>query len=391
MKNTKFIYSNTDVYLQTFDESCVSDRLKSAVYQMKYNKFVGFYLTLVSERFTVPEVIYGSMLARVNKVAMTYEQRPSSTGVLLSGDKGSGKTMMASLICNRLIESGVPVILINEPFAGTDFIEFLNDVGEAVLFFDEFGKTYSDKNTEQNKNSPQVSRSELSSNTSLQNDLLSLFDGSHSSKRLILMTENDTRSVNSFMINRPGRIYYHFKYHKLDEDMVVEYCESQGVPENVIKQIKSVRVRSFVFSFDILVAIVAEWKHFGDNESNVEELIADLNVPQGNEGSSHMLIEEVKDLHTGNKLFVHAREINKRFPMPDRDDHVGDIDYFMSEELSTDNDGDYNYSNELTYTMTVSDIIEQTLTHTTFLDRRRGHAFKFRVVQPLRPQYFSAF
>lgn len=389
MKNTKFIYSNTDVYIQTFDESCVSDRLKPAVYQMKYNKFVGYYLTLVSERFTVPEVIYGSMLARVNKVATTYEQRPSSTGVLLSGDKGSGKTLMASLICNRLIESGVPVILINEPFAGTDFIEFVNDIGEAVLFFDEFGKTYSDKNIEQE--SPQRSRSESSSNTSLQNDLLSLFDGSHSSKRLILMTENDTRSINSFMINRPGRIYYHFKYHKLDEDMVVEYCESQGVPENIIKQIKSVRVRSAVFSFDILVAIVAEWKRFGDNESNVEELIADLNVPQGNEGLSHMLIEEVKDLHTGNKLFVHARAINKRFPTPNHDDHIGNIDYFMSEELSTDEDGGYNYSHELTYSMKVSDIIEQTLTHTTFLDRSRGHAFKFRVVQPLRSHYLSAF
>lgn len=41
--------------------------------------------------------------------------------------------------------------------------------------------------------------------------MLSLFDGTDNGKKLFIITCNDTRRLNEFLINRPGRFHYHFE------------------------------------------------------------------------------------------------------------------------------------------------------------------------------------
>jgi ATPases of the AAA+ class len=258
MKTTKFLKDGNTVQVLSLQVSDFTDTLRPAVYSARFHPNRGFYLTYEKERFTVPEKVYGSALARANKVVTTYNSRTSSTGVMLTGDKGAGKTLTSSIIANTVIDQGLPVITVNEPFSGSGFNEFVNNIGECAMFFDEFAKTFN-----------------ATEDDDPQNNLLTLFDGTGSQKRLIILTENNEFKVNEFMRNRPGRVHYHFRYGKLEESAILDYCKDQGVPDSVAEEIAELAFRMFEFSFDVLQAIIEEYKRYG---GSVTELISDLNV-----------------------------------------------------------------------------------------------------------------
>ena len=221
------------------------------------------------------------MSNRVNHIIKRYDNQASSLGVLLTGNKGSGKSLFTTLVSNSMIDRGFPVIVINDSYSGQDMNEFLNKIGECVIIFDEFAKTYDRQ--EQNK-------------------LLTLFDGIMSSKRIVLVTENDKHSLNDYIINRPGRFMYHFKYEKLEEEVVNEYCDYKGVPEKIKKQIHLLRNRSAEFSMDTLVAIVSEYQMFGSDDCNVDELVSILNISLSNESLYKLTLTHIENNKTGEAL-----------------------------------------------------------------------------------------
>ena len=153
-------------------------------------------------------------------------------------------------------------MLIKEPFSGEKFTSFIEELGECCLIFDEFGKMY-------------PTNKRISDGGASQEDLLMLMDGVDKTKRLIILSENDMYSINEFMINRPSRIYYHFKYTKLDEDSIRGYCEDHNIPETITLDIIEVSRQSTIFSFDILQAIVEEYNRFGES---VDTAIDCLNI-----------------------------------------------------------------------------------------------------------------
>lgn len=244
-----------------------NEKLQPRVYSVGYSQIFGFYLNIIKDNFDVPEVIFGDYKKRAEKVMNTYNARSSSTGVLLTGNKGSGKSMISELIANMAIEQGLPVILVNEKFTGDTFSSFMDDIGECVLFFDEFAKVYEDN----------------------QDGLLSLLDGTMSRKRLIMMTENKTTRINEFMLNRPGRIFYHFKYDKIGEDFITEFCEHHNVAE-IVEDLKYIRSTALEFSVDVLQAIVEEYKRYG---GKVDDIVKDMNIDVGNIIKTKLIVERV--------------------------------------------------------------------------------------------------
>lgn len=244
-----------------------SEKLQPRVYSVGYNQIVGFYLNIIKDDFDVPDVIFGDYKKRAEKVMNTYNARSTSTGVLLTGNKGSGKSMISELIANMAIEQGLPVILVNEEFTGDTFTSFMDDIGECVLFFDEFAKVYEDS----------------------QDGLLSLLDGTMSRKRLIMMTENKTTRINEFMLNRPGRIFYHFKYDKIGEDFITEFCEYHNVAE-IVEDLKYIRSTAIEFSVDVVQAIVEEYKRYG---GKVDDIVKDMNIDVGNIIKTKLIVERV--------------------------------------------------------------------------------------------------
>lgn len=296
MKQIKFYNNGNTVRVIDYDSDQITDQLKPAIYSVGKD-MAGFFLSYVKDRFELPKKIYGSTEERADRVLRAYDSRSQSTGVMMTGDKGSGKTLLSSILCNRLIDRGLPVILIESKYSGAGFYDLLENLGDAPLFFDEFGKVFSQKDSDGEERDDQ-------------NSLLGVFDGARSKKRLILVTENETFRINDFMKNRPGRMFFHFRYQKLEEDLVREYCEDKDVPQDIINSILFRIEASSEFSFDSLKAVIEEYLRC---QTDIEEIFSVLNIEQIRENEHKLKVLKVIDADTKVEYKVLTEEIRQPF------------------------------------------------------------------------------
>ena len=181
--------------------------LPSQVYSVRFSKMSGYFLEKHSDIVVNEEKIYGVQPKKVEKVLSAFKDFNRNLGVILSGDKGMGKSLFAKLLSVEAVKCGLPVIIIDEYIPGIPaFIETIEQ--EAVVLFDEFDKTFSENNDE---------------GTSPQESLLSLFDGMSGGKKLFVATCNKLRDINDYLINRPGRFHYHFRFEYPSPEEVREY------------------------------------------------------------------------------------------------------------------------------------------------------------------------
>lgn len=275
---TKFVKNGVDINIVKLASDCITDNLEPKIYTLNFHPMQGYWLTINKDRFNVPKHIFGNVQTRVDKIAYTYATRNTSTGVLLTGDKGAGKTLLTELISNTMIDKGLPVILINNAYSGSDFDNVISAIGECVLLFDEFGKTYGGGGSANNDDEG-MAVAGGKSNTN-QNGLLTLLDGTQSAKRLVLLTENEKSDINNFMLNRPGRMFYHFEYNKLAEDVITEYCKHHKVKKAPRKDLLEIVRKTGEFNFDMLKAIVEEQARF---KNGIYDIIEDMNIQYNKE------------------------------------------------------------------------------------------------------------
>jgi hypothetical protein len=260
----KFMTDGERINVFNMNEDTALDVLPPRVYTVGFCKLTGFFLQITKDKLELPSKIYGKAQHRVNKCIETYRDRTAATGILMTGDKGTGKSLLMSLLANTVMsELGLPVLLIKDAYAGAQFVSFIESIGECCLVFDEFGKMYAagDRHTKEHE--------------VLQKALLSLMDGVDKTKRMVILTENREIDINEFMLNRPSRVYYHFRYKKLDEDSITGYCIDYNVNPQIIMDIIDLSRRSRIFSFDMLQSIVEEHLRFN---ASIAEVTADLNV-----------------------------------------------------------------------------------------------------------------
>ena len=225
------------------------EHLPGGLYVLKVSK-MGLFLEQIPI-FEMPEKMYGNITSRATRIISTFKDRSSGTGVLLNGEKGSGKSLLAKLVAHKCIEENIPVILVNIPIHGDDFNQFVQGIDQpAVLFFDEFEKVYCQQES--------------------QNGLLTLLDGSFPSQKLFLMTSNTRNNISALMMNRPGRIFYSIEYRGLETSFIKEYCEDKLNEPKYIPQIEKLSSFTDAFNFDMLKALVEEMNRY--NESPMEAL-----------------------------------------------------------------------------------------------------------------------
>lgn len=232
----------------------IKPQLPPGNYTVQYDIEQGYYLTEVGS-FTRPPKLYGDTNRHADRILNTFMSRERSTGVLLSGEKGSGKTLLACELSLRVAEDhGYPTLIVNSPFAGDGFSAFLQAINQpCVVLFDEYEKNYADEET--------------------QDRLLTVLDGVYPSKKLFVLTSNDPSRVNKYMLNRPGRIFYRVDYVGLSSDFVREYCEDNLVDKSHLEKMALLPMLFGSLNFDILKALVEDMNRYGESPSQVLELL----------------------------------------------------------------------------------------------------------------------
>ena len=247
---SRYIVYGEDV--QTYKE------LPVGTYDVSFNKLTGFFLSKRNDITVVEDKIYGNQQHRIDKVMSGYTEMNRNFGVLLSGEKGIGKSLFVRLLAREAVEKyNLPVILVTQAVPGLpDFIGSIDQ--DVMVVFDEFEKVF----CKQEDWNPQ-------------DDLLTLFDGMDGGHKLFIITCNDLTKVNNYMINRPGRFHYHFSLSSPTQDEVREYLTDKIDPQ-YHHYINDVVVLAGTFSmpYDYLRAIAFEI----NRGYTLKETLSDLNI-----------------------------------------------------------------------------------------------------------------
>ena len=206
------------------------------------------------DKFVVPNKIYGSLKNKAVRVWNSFVEDEGRTGVLLTGDSGGGKTLLGSIISNLALDSKLPVIFLNSIKVTPELIAYLSMFTNVVIYMDEFRKL-TDYSTQ---------------------DLILTFLSDKNYKRLFILTENGTYGISNYILDRPGRVKYHFTFEKIEKDIVDELCLDYGVDEPFKKDLLALHNRTTIFSFDQLQALVKE--HLKYPEDTLEQLLNILNL-----------------------------------------------------------------------------------------------------------------
>ena len=239
------------------EDLIVLDKLPAQTYKIGFSKFTGFFLEKQHDLEIKEDKIYGVHEEKANKVLNRFEKSRKNLGVILSGDKGIGKSLFARLLSQKAIENGIPVILVDDFIPGID--DFLNDIKDEVLIlFDEFDKTFKSRD-----------------DVDPQAQMLSFFDGTSSGKKLFVVTCNEYRNLNEYMINRPGRFHFHFRFEYPTADEVRNYLTDK-IDKKYFSEINKVVSfsRKIKLNYDCLSAIALEL----NEGEKFEETIKDLNI-----------------------------------------------------------------------------------------------------------------
>ena len=78
---------------EIYDDSLLTyDKLPAQVYTIRFSQMKGFYLEKHQNIEINEEKIYGVHLQKIQKVIKSFEKMERNLGVILSGDKGIGKS-----------------------------------------------------------------------------------------------------------------------------------------------------------------------------------------------------------------------------------------------------------------------------------------------------------
>ena len=161
-----------------------------------------------------------------------FRESNKNLGVIFNGIKGTGKTIAAKQLCNRI---GLPVIVISKPVDG--MLEFIQSLHfESIILIDEAEKTFREE----------------------QEVLLKMIDGVYNDMRKLYILTTNKLSIDENLLGRPGRIRYIKEFSNLSakavNDVIDDNLNDISLKDDVLKVVDSLEISTI----DILKAIIDE-------------------------------------------------------------------------------------------------------------------------------------
>ena len=171
--------------------------LPTGVYKFQTDPFDNPFLIRVQDKFHFPYKIYGVETEFIDRVVRSWEHTTGNFGIILNGLKGTGKTVTAELIANKL---GLPVIIVSNHHP--KLVSFLNEIQQDVIVFvDEYEKIYN----------------------GWENSLLTIMDGALKTQhRLFFLLTTNELKVDRNLLQRPSRIRYIKTFSDLTLPVIME-------------------------------------------------------------------------------------------------------------------------------------------------------------------------
>ena len=231
------------------------DLENSKVYELIYDREVGTNYIREDKDFEFPEKYYQEDDDKkfINRVINTFKNTDKmTTGVLLSGLKGSGKTLMAKKLAKQ---SGLPIIVIDKNVSSDDIEQFFSQITTDVcVIFDEIDKYWNTRY------------------------LLGFLDGvKPTCKKIVIATCNDEKEINQYLNDRCSRIRYKKTFTGLDKKTVA------GIVNDVINDKNKADAAAEYFcsniqtiSYDNVVIFSEEIKN--NPKDSFDDIIKFLNI-----------------------------------------------------------------------------------------------------------------
>lgn len=112
------------------DDLTVEDRIPAGTYDVNFDPMSGYSLSM-RPNFKTTEKVYGNHLQMVDRMLDRYNKIDGNFGTILGGRKGTGKSMTARIVSEKLLEQDIPTILVTENTPGLP--RFLHQIKYAAI------------------------------------------------------------------------------------------------------------------------------------------------------------------------------------------------------------------------------------------------------------------
>lgn len=208
--------------------------LPKGIYEVK-ESITGYYLNRPGDSFVFNYKLYGINNEFIDHFVKTYNNTTGNLGVLFNGIKGTGKTVTAEELCNRI---GLPVIIVKSCKEVNDMLKFLaTQINfDCIFFFDEYEKEFRESSS-----------------------VLSFMDGVHNSqhRKVFLLTTNEL-DINTNLLGRPSRIRYVRSFGNLPEETTLELLNDILIDKDAIEPVLDLIRQMQIITVDLVKALAQE-------------------------------------------------------------------------------------------------------------------------------------
>lgn len=261
MENKNFVKVGNKIMFKPVTDGLDYSLEAGNVYTVEIDRYTDEIAFNTAPALQLPTKVYETTEDRkfIDKVLNHYTNVNSGTvGVMLSGLKGSGKTIMMKRIA---VESGLPIILIDKGFYPRQLTTLFNKLADTPVCIlmdevDKLGEHYDD------------------------DYLLKVLDGINSSgKKLMIFTCNDDEDINEYLKDRCSRIRYWKEYEETSASMIQTVLEDKLTDKTEAKPLTDFILENFAcVSFDNIASFADEVNNYPND--TYEELFNDMNLSQ---------------------------------------------------------------------------------------------------------------